>query len=236
MTKPQRGNALFLILIAVALFAALSYAITQSSRGGGAGTKKETDAILAAQIVQSGAVLKAAAMRMVFSGTPAADIKLHLPASSTDPCTVTDGTCLFTDGGATWPSFPDNAYNQALITMLNMPSLGLGKPHASEAGDNCSGASGECGAAMAGLGTDLPEVGIGLSAVAENICLAIDKGLGLSSIPVENAASFMSHIGDGYVYFSAVPGSESICVDISEAAGMDPSAGMFVYNQVLVPR
>lgn len=139
MTKPQRGNALFLILIAVALFAALSYAITQSSRGGGAGTKKETDAILAAQIVQSGAVLKAAAMRMVFSGTPAADIKLHLPASSTDPCTVTDGTCLFTDGGATWPSFPDNAYNQALITMLNMPSLGLGKPHASEAGDNCSG-------------------------------------------------------------------------------------------------
>ncbi|PCH99861.1 MAG: hypothetical protein COB76_04755 [Alphaproteobacteria bacterium] len=66
-TYTQKGNVLFLILIAVALFAALSYAVTQSSRSGG-DAGRETNMINSAVLTQYPASLRISVMRLVIEG------------------------------------------------------------------------------------------------------------------------------------------------------------------------
>lgn len=63
----QRGNVLFLILVAVALFAALSYAVTSSARGGG-GVAKETAKANAAALIQFGTSVRHAVMKLKTMG------------------------------------------------------------------------------------------------------------------------------------------------------------------------
>lgn len=67
MNTPQSGNVLFLILIAVALFAALSFAVTQSTRGGG-DANKEQAGLKASQLVDYAGKLQAAGMRLKITG------------------------------------------------------------------------------------------------------------------------------------------------------------------------
>ena len=62
--RSQAGNVLFLILIAVALFAALSYAVTSSSRSGGGGVEKDKAKLVASQMVQWASSMEQGITRM----------------------------------------------------------------------------------------------------------------------------------------------------------------------------
>jgi hypothetical protein len=79
MYSRNQGNVLFLILIAVALFAALSYAVTQSSRSGG-DSSRETGLLNSASIAQSATAMQTAAMRMTLSGISTSSLLFTPPA------------------------------------------------------------------------------------------------------------------------------------------------------------
>ena len=79
-TTNQKGNVLFLILIAVALFAALSYAVTQSSRSGG-DASRETNILNAAQLTQYPTSIRTAVLRLVIDGYQDTNILYTNPAS-----------------------------------------------------------------------------------------------------------------------------------------------------------
>lgn len=64
----QKGNVLFLILIAVALFAALSYAVSSSNRAGSGNITEQQAQLAADGIFQQAAAAQQALMRMQVSG------------------------------------------------------------------------------------------------------------------------------------------------------------------------
>lgn len=86
----ESGNVLFLILIAVALFAALSYAVTQSSRSGAGNSNQERSLISSSQVTQYPASVRTSLVRMIIDGTEAADLYFNQPSDFDCPATSTN--------------------------------------------------------------------------------------------------------------------------------------------------
>lgn len=110
--KSERGNVLFLILIAVALFAALSYAVTQSTRSGGGDASRETNLVNAAGITQYPASIKTAITRMIISNsTQPEDLLFDTPSTfgSLNTDDLKERAVFYpTGGGATYVEAPSS--------------------------------------------------------------------------------------------------------------------------------
>lgn len=74
----EEGNVLFLILIAVALFAALSYAVTNSTRSGNGNTSNEKSVVGAGQILNLIGSVNAAIMRLRATGCQITQLNVGL--------------------------------------------------------------------------------------------------------------------------------------------------------------
>lgn len=109
----ERGNALFLILIAVVLFAALSYAITQSNRGG-AGAKSETASLAASQIMQYATGVNTGVMRLMMNNVDPADIKFNTPREAAFTSDTKEQVFHPDGGGAAWAPTDNNLLDTAM--------------------------------------------------------------------------------------------------------------------------
>ena len=162
----ESGNVLFLILIAVALFAALSYAVTQSSRSGGSGTDEESNLINSSVMTQYPAALRTAILRMSISGGVDATLIEFNPPSDSDNCQDFGADdehrhCLFSPdgGGAT--------YQEGWVFNRNNQIDGIGSTTTAEAPD--------------AENADL----IAFFQTSQGICEKVHDELGLGAIPTE---------------------------------------------------
>ena len=105
----QRGSSLFIILIAIALFAALSYAISRSGQGT-AGLSREKIRLLASDTIDIGNGLAEAVIKLRLRGI--ADTKISFEnaiVSGYTNAACSSGTCKvfdFDGGGKDWETIP----------------------------------------------------------------------------------------------------------------------------------
>jgi len=73
----EHGNVLFLILIAVALFAALSYAVTSSNRAGSGSTERERLKLTINEMQNHVTAIRTASTRLIASGCAISEISFE---------------------------------------------------------------------------------------------------------------------------------------------------------------
>ena len=232
----ERGNVLFLILIAVALFAALSYAVTQSSRSGGGDASRETNLISGAQITQYPAGVRTTLVRMIIGNTEVNTLEFNSP-SDFGNCTgapATHGRCVFypspDGGGATYTLAPGDIMvsNTATPWIFNAENE-INRVGISVGGDTPSAASADIIAFLVGVDT--------------SVCERINEELGLgTSIPAETAIDVATEMinPDGATPTSIGAGGGTIGDDVAafngQPFGCFSQGGNNVYYHVLIER
>ena len=234
-----RGNALFLILIAVALFAALSYAITSSGRGGGS-IDREQASLMASQITQYAASLERGLQRMqILNG-----------------CSDTQISFWHDSNGDAAENASDNYYNVSSPTdhschmfdpdggsVVFRPASDFGADHFVFPDDVCldgigTGVYADC----LTDGTDSTDMIFGLGEIDQSVCQAIVDNVGDGTIYTDGGNSwlfnsyFTGTFDEGFAIHYLGAGAPPV-VDYSGCVVAEAlPAGRYNYYHTLKPR
>lgn len=223
----ERGNVLFLILIAVALFAALSYAVTQSTRSGGGDASRETTLVNSSTITQYPASIKTAIVRMLISNGITVDQLIFDPPSafgSLSATQLTQNVFSTTGGGATYAMAPNSVMENA--------SAGTWTYNAQNQIRNI-GSDGNGGNDVIAF----------LSGVSQSICERIHSQLGMGDVPAESSTILFTPeklAADSSIPSAAGPeigattGAESVLN--GQPQGCFTQGGQYHYYHVVVER
>jgi len=225
-TGNEKGNVLFLILIAVALFAALSYAVTQSTQSGGGDAGSETSLVNSAQLTQYPASVRTSVVRMIIGGTDVSQLEFN-PSSDFDDCTNSGRVCVFhpSGGGATSTEAPGSvmADGGSGTWFFNgaFEIVNIGISSASSFAGN--------------------EVMAFLPGITQSVCSRINDELGISGIPAvgTNISATYRTLKDDSNTFSTsevILGSGGTAALSGQPFGcfQNDTSGEFVYYHVLV--
>lgn len=164
----EHGNILFLILLAVLLFAALAHAVTSSLRGGGKSASDENVRLLASRIVENAVLIENTMARaMLVHGVK----DWEFDVSSVNARGAANGSCasdscrIFSDKGGHVPAIllPPWASAEPTLTSRKVSFNRTSVIH---------------------IGTDLNEVNLTYSTITPELCAAINKLLGHTDIPL----------------------------------------------------
>ena len=230
--EAEKGNVLFLILIAVALFAALSYAVTQSSRSGGGDANSETNLVNSATITQYPASIRTAIIRQIVSkNVGVSELEFNTP-SNFAACTggSTTTTCVFhpAGGGATYVLAPGDV---------------MASGNASQWVFNGSNEINLVGTSDAADDPSVSEVDIiaFLPGIKQSICQKINEELGIgTTIPEDTGINVTTQKVNGVALASgatgtigAAGGTNSDDLD-GQGFGCFNDGGTYIYYHVLI--
>jgi hypothetical protein len=172
----ESGNILFLILIAVALFAALSYAVTQSSRSSGGDVSGEKTLVSSSELTQYPAGIRTSILRMIVDTGLTPDQLLFDVPSNFAP----NGTASITDNNDRQAVFHPlgggETYEEASPDIMASGAQGIWHFNANYQIQNIG---------LTDTGdTNGNDVVAFLDGVSKGVCQSLDTQLGLGTIPV----------------------------------------------------
>lgn len=240
--RSRRGNILFLILLAIVLFAALSYAIMSQRDQAGGGMSREAANAAAADIDNFVVNLSAGVQRMMLvKGIPLAQVDFRDPDnynyngtkrdSANQNCQTNECNVFHPDGGGVI------SRNFASYGITEMPQPGYLGVYVA------NGSREYLVANFVNVGTSQSEVITTVNNIKPEICRAYNRRMGISECPnVSGSGSWTAFWGTPGVVETnlasssvntwsgtEINGKQSFCL-----CGNNPSRGMVYY--AIVPR